>query len=57
MNIPPKLKKPLFAAMIGALTLSQPVYQTHAFSLPVFDAGSFGQNIAADQQSDYPTSK
>lgn len=45
MNIPPKFKRPLFAAMIGALTLSQPVYQAHAFSLPVFDAGSFGQNI------------
>lgn len=45
MNIPLKFKRPLFAAMIGALTLSQPVYQAHAFALPVFDAGAFGQNI------------
>ena len=45
MNIPLKFKRPLFAAMIGALTLSQPAYQAHAFALPVFDAGAFGQNI------------
>ena len=45
MIIPQKLKRPLFAVMFTALTISQPVYQARAFSIPVFDVSNFGQNI------------
>ena len=45
MKFLPRVQKTVLALLFSTAIIVQSTYQVHAFAIPVFDAGNFGQNI------------